>query len=295
VEFAAMVTVNLLLNAVVTGILLGGFYAAVSIGITIAFGMLDIVNIAHPVFIVMGSFVAYIINRLFGVDPILTVMLASPLFFLLGAAIFRFYYAAFESSGKGSLRGLAFFFGILFVIEVTLLLAFGVDYRLVQTAYIGPNVGFEQIDLPLRMVIPFVGSIILICGLHVFFSRTFVGRAIMAVAQDEFALGLMAVDSVAIRQFAFGIAIATAAIAGGFLIVIQPVDASLGREYIGRVFAICVLGGMGSISGTVIAALILGVAETITSTLFGASWAPAVSFAALLLTLAIRPSGIMGR
>jgi len=290
-----MVTFNLLVNAVVTGILLGGFYAAVTIGITIAFGMLDIVNIAHPVFIIMGSFIAYIVNRNFGLDPLLTVILATPLFFLLGIVIFRFYYAAFEKSGKGSLRGLAFFFGILFVIEVTLLLAFGVDYRLVQTSYIGPNIGFKHIDLPLRMVIPFVGSMMLVTGLSVFFSHTFIGRAIMAVAQDEFALSLMAVDTVALRQLAFGVAIATAAIAGGFLIVIQPVDPSLGREYIGRVFAICVLGGLGSITGTVIAALILGTVETITSTLFGPSWAPAVSFAALLLTLAIRPSGIMGR
>jgi len=290
-----LVTFNLLINAVVTGILLGGFYAAVTIGVTIAFGMLDIVNIAHPVFIIMGSFIAYIVNRHFGLDPILTVIVAAPLFFLLGIAIFRFYYAAFESSGKGSLRGLAFFFGIMFVIEVTLLLAFGVDYRLVQTSYIGPNIGFEHIDLPLRMVVPFVGSMALVLGLYIFFGHTFIGRAIKAVAQDEFALSLMAVDTVAVRQLAFGVAIATAGIAGGFLIVIQPVDPSLGREYIGRVFAICVLGGLGSISGTVIAALILGVVETITSTIFGPSWAPAVSFAALLLTLAIRPSGIMGR
>ncbi len=290
-----MVTFNLLLNAVATGLLLGGFYAAVTIGITIAFGMLDIVNIAHPVFIIMGSFVAYSVNRTFGVDPILTAIVAAPLFFAFGIAVFRFYHAAFESSGRGSLRGLAFFFGILFVIEVTLLLSFGVDYRLVQTAYIGPNIGFGHIDLPLRMVIPFIGSMALISALYAFFNHTFVGRAIMAVAQDEFALGLVAVDSVAIKQLAFGVAIATAAVAGGFLIVIQPVEPSLGREYIGRVFAICVLGGMGSISGTVIAAFILGVIETITSTFIGPSWAPAISFAALLLTLAIRPSGIMGR
>ncbi len=290
-----MVTLNLLLNAVATGLLLGGFYAAVTIGITIAFGMLDIVNIAHPVFILMGSFIAYIVNRTFGADPILAVIVAAPLFFAFGVAVFRFYHAAFESSGRGSLRGLAFFFGILFVIEVTLLLSFGVDYRLVQTAYIGPNIGFGQIDLPLRMVIPFVGSMALVSVLYAFFNRTFVGRAIMAVAQDEFALGLMAVDTVAVKQLAFGVAIATAAIAGGFLIVIQPVEPSLGREYIGRVFAICVLGVMGSIPGTVIAALILGVVETITSTSLGPSWAPAVSFAALLLTLAVRPSGIMGR
>ncbi len=290
-----MLTFDLLINAIVSGILLGGFYAAVTVGITIAFGMLDVVNIAHPVFVIMGSFIAYIVNRTLGVDPILAVVALSPLFFLLGAAIYRFYYAAFESRGKGSLRGLAFFFGILFVIEVALLLAFGVDYRLVQTFYIGPNVGFANVDLPLRMVVPFVGSMALVAGLQTFFSRTFSGRAIMAVAQDQFALSLMAVDTVALKQLAFGIAIATAAIAGGFLIVIQPVDPSLGREYIGRVFAICVLGGMGSIPGTLVAAFILGIVETITSTLFGPSWAPAVAFAALLLTLAVRPSGLMGR
>ena len=138
-----MVTFNLLINAVVTGILLGGFYAAVTIGITIAFGMLDIVNIAHPVFIIMGSFVAYIVNRHFGFDPILTVIVAAPLFFLLGIAIFRFYYAAFESSGKGSLRGTRLLLRRIWMIEVTLLLAFSIDYRLVQTSYIGPNISLS--------------------------------------------------------------------------------------------------------------------------------------------------------
>lgn len=290
-----MLSFSLLLNAVITGILLGGFYASVTIGVTIAFGMLDIVNIAHPAFIIMGSFAAYSVNRALGIDPLVTVFALSPLFFLLGVVIFRFYYAAFEQSGRGSLRGLAFFFGMLFVVEVFLLLTFGVDYRLVQTKYIGPNVGAGSIDLPLRMLIPFIGSLALVGSLHLFFSRTFIGRAVMAVAEDEFALSLMAVDTVAIRQLAFGVAIASAAIAGGFLIVIQPVDPSLGREYIGRVFAICVLGGMRSIPGTLIAAVILGVVETVTSTLFGPSWAPAVSFTALLLTLAVKPTGIMGR
>ncbi len=290
-----MTTLDLLLNAIVTGILLGGFYAAVTVGITIAFGMLDVVNIAHPIFIVLGSFVAYIVNRTWGIDPIVTVIVLSPLFFLLGGAIYQFYFTVFESRGKVSLRGLAFFFGMLFVVEVALLLAFGVDYRLVQTAYIGPDLALGEIDLPLRMVIPFLGSMALMTGLQIFFSRTFLGRAIMAVAQDQFALSLMGVDTTKVKRIAFGIAIASCAVAGGFLIVIQPVAPSLGREYIGRVFAICVLGGMGSIPGTVLAALILGVIEAVTSTFYGPSWAPAVSFATLLLTLAVRPSGLLGR
>jgi branched-chain amino acid transport system permease protein len=105
----------------------------------------------------------------------------------------------------------------------------------------------------------------------------------------------MAVDPIKIKRIAFGISIATAALAGAFLIIIVPVEPSIGREYIGRVFAICVLGGLGSLTGTLIGAMLLGVVESITSTFYGPSWAPAVSFGFLLLTLAFRPSGILGR
>jgi branched-chain amino acid transport system permease protein len=117
----------------------------------------------------------------------------------------------------------------------------------------------------------------------------------MAVSQDQLALRLMAVDPIRIKRIAFSISIATAGLAGAFLIIIQPVEPSIGREYIGRVFAICVLGGMGSLSGTVLAAMLLGVVEGLTVTLIGPSWAPAIAFGFLLLTLAVRPSGIMGR
>src|SRR5215831_3089930 len=125
----------LVLNAVIAGLLLGGFYAAVSVGVSISFGMLDVVNIAHPAFIILGSYIAYIANERLGVDPILVSVLLSPAFFALGAVIYRVYYVCFEKRGQESLRGLAFFFGILFITEVALVLVFGVDYRLVETAY----------------------------------------------------------------------------------------------------------------------------------------------------------------
>jgi branched-chain amino acid transport system permease protein len=105
----------------------------------------------------------------------------------------------------------------------------------------------------------------------------------------------MAADPVRIKRIAFAISIATAAMAGSFLIVIQPIEPSIGREYIGRVFAICVLGGLGSLPGTLIGAMLLGVVESLTATFYGPSWAPAVSFGLLLLTLAFRPAGLLGR
>ena len=145
------------------------------------------------------------------------------------------------------------------------------------------------------MLVPCVLSLLMLALLQLFLTRTFTGRAIMAVSQDQLALQLMAADPVRIKRIAFAISIATAAMAGAFLIVIQPVEPSVGREYIGRVFAICVLGGLGSLPGTLIAAMLLGIVESITATFYGPSWAPAVSFGFLLLTLAFRPSGLFGR
>jgi branched-chain amino acid transport system permease protein len=288
-------TADLLANALISGLLLGGFYAAVSIGVAIAFGLLDIVNIAHPAFILLGSYVAFIGNTVFGIDPILTAVIALPIFYVLGMLSYQVYYVAFERRDDQSLRGLSFFFGLLFITEVGLVLTFGVDYRTVQAAYIGPSLRLGLFDLPLRLLVPFLVAMLLVVALQVFLSRTFIGRAVQAVAQDQEALRLMAANPVKIKRIAFGLSIATAALAGASLIIIQPVEPSIGREYIGRVFAICVLGGLGSFPGMVIAAMTLGIAESLTATFFGPSWAPAVAFGILLVTLAVRPSGILGR
>src|ERR1051326_1215993 len=130
---------DLLGNAIVSGLLLGGFYAAVTIGISISFGMLDIVNIAHPAFILLGSYIAYIMNSNFGFDPILVSIVAAPAFYFLGVAIYHVYDVSFERRGDTALRGLSFFFGLLFITEVGLILIFGVDYRLPHAPCIWPR------------------------------------------------------------------------------------------------------------------------------------------------------------
>jgi branched-chain amino acid transport system permease protein len=289
------VSLSLLGNAIVSGLLLGGFYAGVTIGVSISFGMLDIVNIAHPAFIILGSYCAYFANSVLGVDPIVASLVLAPVFYLLGAGIYEVYHLSFERRGDTSLRGLAFFFGLLFITEVVLVLVFGVDYRLVNAAYIGPSLHLGAIELPLRLLVPCMVSLALIGGLYLYLSRSFIGRAILAVAQDAGALRLMAADPVRIKRIAFALSIATASVGGAILIVIQPVEPSLGREYIGRVFAIAVLGGLGSFAGTVVAAMTLGIMESLTATFYGPSWSPAVAFGFLLLALAVKPSGVFGR
>jgi branched-chain amino acid transport system permease protein len=145
------------------------------------------------------------------------------------------------------------------------------------------------------MLIPFAVSLVMVAVLQIYLTRSFIGRAILAVSQDALALRLMAADPIRIKRIAFGISIATCALAGAFLIIIQPVEPSIGRDYIGRIFAICVLGGMTSFPGMVMAAILIGIVESITATFYGPSWAPAVAFGFLLITLAVRPAGLLGR
>jgi branched-chain amino acid transport system permease protein len=286
---------DLFLNAIVSGLLLGGFYAAVALGLSIAFGQLDIVNIAHPAFVIVGSYVAFMVNSRIGLDPVLIGLIFAPVFFVVGGAIYRVYYASFERTGQEALSGLAFFFGLMFIIEVLLIMTYGVDYRLVGAPYIGATWRLGAVAVPLRMLVPFAVALLMTAAVYLYLSRTFTGRAILAVSQDRLALQLMGADPVKVKQLAFGLSIATAAVAGALLIIIGPVEPSMNRLYIGRVFAIVVLGGMGSIGGTLVAALILGVAESFVATFYGPSWAPAVAFGILLITLALRPQGIFGR
>jgi len=286
---------DLVANAVVAGILLGGFYAAVSLGVSLTFGLLDVVNIAHPAFVILGAYAAYVMNTSFGLDPILTGVLFTPLFYLIGAGVYRIYYGSFERRGEESLRGLVFFFGLLFIIEVALSLKYGVDYRLVEAAYIGKSIDLGGIGIAFRLLVPCVVGLLMTLGLHLFLSRTFYGRAVMGVSQDQVALRLMGANPVRIKTIAFGLGIAAASLSGALLITISPVVPSTDRDYIGRVFAITVLGGLGSIGGTLVASIILGVAESLMATLFGPSWSLAVSFGILLLALAVRPAGLFGR
>ena len=288
-------TPELLIEAVVAGILLGSFYAAVSIGLSVAFGLLDVPHIAHPAFLVVGAYGAYLLGQ-HGLDPLLAGVVLTPLFFLGGVGVYRFYHAAFERRGSDpGLRGLAFFFGVAFIVEVALILAFGVDQRMVEAPYIGKSLALGGMRLPLRMLVPFAVALVLTLALSLYLSRTFAGRAIKAVAQDQTALALMGADPVRVKQWAFGIATATCALAGALLIILGPVEPGLGRLYIGRTFCVAVLAGLGSVPGTLAAGLILGIAESVVLTSLGASWAPAVAFGILLLVLAVRPAGLFGR
>ena len=290
-EFA----LELLPEAVLFGLLLGCFYAAMSAGLSVSFGLLDVPHVAHPAILVIGSYFTFLLVG-YGLDPVLAGLLLMPVFFVLGIAIYRFYYETFEKRGtEAGVRGLSFFFGLAFIIEVGLIMLFGVDQRMVQAAYIGQSLELGDIRIPMRMLVACGVALVLTLALTLYLAKTFTGRAIKAVAQDEPALRLMGANPVRIKQWAFGIATAVSALAGAMLIIVGPVEPSLDRVYIGRTFSVVVLAGLGSMTGTLAAGLILGVSESIVLMMFGASWAPAVAFGLLLIVLGIRPQGLFGR
>ncbi len=291
-----MFSIDLLRDAVVLGALLGCFYAAVSVGLSISFGLLDVPQVAHPAFLVLASYGVYLLNDSYDIDPLVAGLIITPLFFLLGFVAYRLYYESFERRGSDAgVRGIAFFFGIAFIIEVLIILLFGVDQRSVTAPYIGKAWRIGDMRIPYRQLVAFAVALALTVSLVAYLSKTFMGRAIRAVAQDEEGLRLMGANPVRIKQFAFGIATGVLGIAGALLIIVAPVEPTLDRLYIGRTFCVVVMAGLGSITGTLIASIILGVSETIVLTMFGASWAPAISFALLLGVLAVRPQGLFGR
>src|SRR3954470_12830735 len=152
---------DLLFEALLFGVLLGCFYAAVSIGLSVSFGLLDVPHVAHPAMMILGSYCTYVLAR-YRLVPILAGVVLMPVFFVLGILLYRFYYESFEKRGtEAGVRGLAFFFGIAFIIEIGLILVFGVDQRTVQADYIGTSLELGEYRLPYRMLVAFGVALVL--------------------------------------------------------------------------------------------------------------------------------------
>ena len=289
-----MISIDILLNAVVTGILLGSVYASLALGLAITFGILHIPNIAHPTLVVAGAFFVYTLAQ-WGLDPIVAAVIGLVPFYVLGLALYFFYSRVFERRGGANvLQSLTLFFGLSLVLEILLSLGFGSELKSVSVSYIGSSLKLGVLTVPYRLLIPALLGPVMIAAVWLYLSRTNSGTAIRAVAHEERALSIAGLDPAAVKRHAFGIATATAVVAGAALIMVGPVEPFAGRFQIGRVFAIVVLAGMGSIPGSLVIAIAIGVAEALVSSYLNPSWSPGVAFAILLLGLAFRPQGLFG-
>lgn len=289
-----MIALDLTVNALVTGVVLGSIYALLALGLAVTFGVLHIPNVAHPAVVVAGAYAVVAANG-WGLDPILAGFLWAPAFYLLGLGFYAFYARAFEArGGRNTLQSLTLFFGLSLVVEVALVVAWGTDLRTVSVPYVGQSLRLGFVAIPYRFLVPALVTPLVIIGLWLFLTRTDTGLAIRAVAHDERAVSVSGVDPVAVKRHAFGIATALAVIAGAALVITAPVDPFVGRIYLGRVFAIVVLAGMGNLPGVFFAGILIGVAESLVMSFLSPSWAPGVAFAILLATLGLKPTGLFG-
>ena len=279
----------MILQYIINGILLGGIYALLGVGMTMIFGIVKLTNLAHGEFVIIGAYASTMIAGALGVDPILTLVVTIPFMFILGWIL---------QSGlinrvmkKGSEPALLVTFGLSIILQDALLLLFTADARHAGGAYSSIVFHIGTVSIALLDIILLAISLITILILSLFLRNTYLGRAIRATSDDTQAASLMGVKVNRTYGIAMGIAMATAAVAGLCVALKWTFYPSSGGQYLITAFGVVVIGGMGSIPGTLVAGLIFGLATVIG----GANYGMLIGYIILLIMLAVRPQGLSSK
>jgi len=281
------------LQIAANGLVLGGLYACIAVGFSLVWGVLNVINILHGSFIVLGSYVALYTYVYFGIHPFLSAAIAGGLLFLLGYAIQAGIINRVVTAPV--LITLTLTFGLDLILNNGMILAFSADYQAVNLANPLGAIQIGPVFLPGDRVAAMVLALLLTLLLFRLLRDSRIGRAIVAVRMDREAAALMGVDVPRINAVTFAIGALMAGAAGALLSIIYPISPLNGHLFLGKAFVVCVLGGLGSVPGALVGGLALGVIESFTSFWFGPESAVALSFALLLVLLFVRPSGIMGK
>jgi branched-chain amino acid transport system permease protein len=279
-------------QAVVNGLLIGGIYALVSIGVTLIFGVVKIVNFAQGEFVMLGMYISFFLATRYGIDPLLSLAVSMPALFIVGWLLQRFLIRRVLSLGDMPQIFLTFALSLLLV-NVALLL-FTANYRTVETAYTEMTIHLGPIYIAVAKLIAFVVAMLLSGILWVFLHTTDLGKAMRAAAQNREVAMLMGINPDRVFCVAVGVALALAGAAGSLLMPFYPAYPLVGQVFVLMAFVAVVLGTLGNVTGALIASLMMGVAESLGIQFVGADSGLIVVFAMLLLTLAVRPSGLFG-
>jgi branched-chain amino acid transport system permease protein len=283
---------ELLLQAVVLGILTGGLYALMASGLTLIFGIMRVVNIAHAAMIIMAAYVSWLLLKTFNLDPILSILVVMPLFFA-GGALLQWGILRRLSGGDLTLTVLVTF-GFAIILEGLQGSLWSSSFQAIKTSYSLNSFEIAGVYVPLVRLLSAGASLVILGALYVFLARSDIGRAIRATTQDPRTAALVGVNVEQVTMIAFALGVAIAAGAGpllGMLFAFYPATHWL---WIGKLLAIVVLGGLGSLTGTFVAAMILGLAEQIATATISLNWAPLVFYFFLFGALIVRPRGLFG-
>jgi branched-chain amino acid transport system permease protein len=285
--------VGLLSQIVVNGALLGGLYAIMALGLALVWGVLNIVNLAHGAFIMLGGYVSWYLFTAAHIDPFLGLPITAVLMFLLGYVLQR---GLLNLVVKAPMfNTLLITFGLEVVITYLAQLAFSADFRAINPPYAGGNWQLGPIALPVARCIAFVIAIALTLGMWIFLLRTRPGRAIRATAQNLVAARLYGVEPRHLYAVTFGLGTGLAGAAGGLYGTVSQINPYIGAALTAKSFAISIIGGLDNPLGVIVGGLFLGIVESLTTLYIGPTFADVSSFSILLLVLILRPSGLLGK
>jgi branched-chain amino acid transport system permease protein len=275
------------------GLVLGGLYACIAVGFSLVWGVLNVINILHGTFIVLGSYVALFAYNYGGIHPFVSVVIAGGVLYVLGYAIQKGLVNRVIAAPV--LITLTLTFGLDLVLNNAMLVAFTADYRKINLAHPLGSLEIGPVFLPGDRVAAMALAVLLTVLLYWLLRDTRIGRAIVAVRMDRDAAALMGVDVARVNAVTFGIGALMAGAAGALLSIVYPISPLNSSLFLGKAFVVCVLGGLGSVPGALIGGLVLGIIESFGSFWFGPEHAVTISFALLLLLLFVRPSGLLGK
>ncbi len=274
---------------IVNGILLGSVYALLGVGMTMIFGIVKLTNLAHGEFIVLGAYLATVLAPVLGVDPVVTLVITVPLMFLGGFLLQ--YFLIGRAMKKGNEPALLVTFGLSIILQDVMLMVFSADAQHIVASYSKSTVKLGSIEISVLHLVLFAISLISILSLTLFLRYTYIGRAIRATSDDSDAASLSGVNINKIYAVAMGIAMASAAVAGLCVGMKWTYYPSSGGSYLLIAFVVVVIGGMGSVPGTLAAGILFGLAQVIG----GANYGLLISYVMLLIVLVVRPKGIFGK
>lgn len=288
-------SLNVLIQVAIIGILTGGVYALMATGLTLIFGVMRVINIAHGAFLIFSAYISYWMFTAFGLDPFLSVIVSVPVLFLIGLVFQR--YILSRVKGDPGL-GVLLTFAMALTLEGVMGSLWESTGRSVRTDYTSKVLALELGDLTLRL--PWVrmaglaAAVLALAGVFLLLRRTDLGRAIRATIQNRAAAQLMGVNVERVQAMTFGIGLATVAAGGALFSLIWTFNSGSHEEWISKMLSIIVLGGMGSLPGTFLAAIIMGVVESVAAVVMTAYLSPIVFYLILFITLIFRPQGLLG-
>jgi branched-chain amino acid transport system permease protein len=281
------------LQALVSGALLGGLFAITALGLSLVFGVMRLINLVHGELVVLGGYLALELTRRTSIDPLLTIVIVAPVLFVIAAPVHRVLLEPLMD--KGPEPPLLTTFGLSIIAQNVFVLIWSGDTQALRAPYASSSIDVFGLGIPAMYAISFALALVLCGAVHVLLQRTGVGREIRAASEDADAASALGVDVRRVHAFVYGLAAACAAVGGVLVGLTFDFTPTTGLTYLLTGFVVVVLGGLGSVKGTLLGAILLGVIESVGAAFFGDGYRDFIGFVAFLIVLSLRPQGLFGR